>query len=174
MNEIRNAARLVAELESAATAVADDLAAAHRHADSIRGRRAGLLAERDAIAAARRAGGDVDGARLAVIQLDVADLDTVLAEAQAAVVAAQVNADQARTATGAARQQLELVKDRELLSRLGHHATALVQKLAAVMAEIKAAENRLMSRQSWAPPREFANEIRKLDLMADNLPELRR
>src|ERR1700754_1195707 len=75
MNEIQNAARAVAELEAAATTAADELAAANRRADTIRDRRAALLAERDSIATARRAGGDVDGGRLAVIGLDVEGLD---------------------------------------------------------------------------------------------------
>jgi hypothetical protein len=170
---IKAAAYQVAELEAASNAAADELAAAHRHADSIRDRKAALVAERDAIAATRRAGGDADGARLALLGVDIEGLDGILAEATAACAAAQGKADQARTAVNAARQQLELVKDRELLSRLGPHATALAFKLADTMNEIRAAETRLKSRPSWAPPRAFCTEIRKLDLVADGIPGLR-
>ena len=46
--------------------------------------------------------------------------------------------------------------------------------LAETMAEIKAAETQLkQSRPSWAPPKAFANEIRKLDLVADGIPGIR-
>jgi hypothetical protein len=174
MTEIQNVARMVAELEAAATTAANELTATRRHADSIRNRRAMLVAERDSIAAARRAGGYVDGARLAVIGLDIEGLDALLAEATAAIGAVQAKADAASIAADGAREHLDLVKNRDLLARLTPHATALAAKLAETMGAIKAAEAQLkLSRPSWAPPKAFANEIRKLDLVADGIPGIR-
>jgi chromosome segregation ATPase len=174
MNAIENAGHQVALAESAANAAADELAAAHAHADNIRDRRAVLVSERDAIAAVRKAGGDADGARLALLAVDIEALDGLLVEATAAVAAAQTKADEARVAVTAARQQLDLATSRDLLARLAPHATALSAKLAETMAEIRAVEARLkLPRPSWAPPKAFANEIRRLDLQGDGVPGIR-
>jgi hypothetical protein len=175
MNQAINAAaHQLAELEGTAAAANDALAAAHQHADDLRGRRMALTAERDAIAAARRAGQPVDSGRLALIDLDIAGLDDLLSAAMAAVAEAQGRADETRTAAANALEQLELVKSRELLAQLGHHATALAQKLHAAMAEIKDVETRLkLGRISWAPPKDFATDLRRLDLLADGIPGIR-
>jgi chromosome segregation ATPase len=174
MNAIETAGHNVAIAESAEAAAANGLAAAHARADNIRTRRDALVAERDAIAAARKAGGDIDAGRLAVLGLDIAAVEELIADATAAVAAAQTKADETRVAVAAARQQLDLVKDREFLARLAPHATALSAKLAETMAEIHAVEARLkLPRPSWAPPKAFANEIRRLDLQGDGVPGIR-
>jgi chromosome segregation ATPase len=173
-NIISAAAHQVALAESAANAAADDLAAGHSAADNIRTRRDALVAERDAIAVTRKAGNDIDPGRLAVLGLDLAAVEELIADATAAVAAAQTKADETRAAVAAARQQLDLVKDRELLARLAPHATALSAKLAGTMAEIRAVEARLkLPRPSWAPAKAFANEVRKLDLQGDGVPGIR-
>jgi hypothetical protein len=175
MNAIETAGHNVALAESAANTAADQLAAAHHHADGIRGRHNALGAERDAIAAARRAGGDVDGARLAVIQLDLEGLDSLLADASAAVAARQNEADTARAAVAAARQQLDLVKDTELIAKLKPHADKLGELLLATLTEIEAAGKRLQrSRPEWYPTGRLADTLHRLDLLASGIPGARR
>jgi hypothetical protein len=165
-DQIKAAAHQVAELEAAANAAADELAAAHGRGEEIRGRRAALTAERDAIAAARRAGGDADGARLALLGVDIEGLDSLLAEANAAVAVSQAKADHARAAAETARQHLDRVTDTELLAQLRPHADKLCDLLGATIAEIDAAAKRLQkSRPEYCPPAMLAESLYRLHLL---------
>jgi hypothetical protein len=165
MNTIAVAAHTVAELEAVANTAADELAALHRHADGIRDRRAALVAERDSIAALRRAGGEADGARLALLGVDVEGIDGLLADATSAVAAGQVRADKARAEAASAGQHLDRLRDEELIARLKPHADQLGDLLLAAVGEIAAASKRLQHfRPDWCPRKDLADSLNYLHL----------
>lgn len=163
---IKAASYAVAEAEAAANTAAENLAAAHRHADDLRGRRSHLAAERDAIASAHRAGEVVDAGRLAILSLDIADLDALITAASATVEELQGKADAARAAVDARRQALQFHSDLVLLDGLKGHAGVLAEKLYAAITEINAALARLGrgGRYEWFPDPRLALELRRLDL----------
>jgi hypothetical protein len=163
---IKAAAFAVAEAEAAANTAAENLAAAHRRADELRGRQSQLETVRDAIAAERRAGREVDSGRLAVIQLDLEDLETLTTAASNTVAELQAKADAARATVDARRQALQFQGDLVLLDGSKQHATALAEKLLAAINEINATAARLGrgNRPEWAPSPELALLMRRLDL----------
>jgi chromosome segregation ATPase len=165
-DSIQHAARAVAEAEAAANSAADNLAEAHRRADELRGRKSQLGTERDAIAADRRAGGKIDCGRLAVIQLDLEDIDALITAASNSVAELQAKADAARATVDARRQAVQFQGDLVLLDGSKQHATALAEKLLAAINEINATAARLGrgNRPEWAPSPELALLMRRLDL----------
>jgi hypothetical protein len=165
-DSIQHAARAVAEAEAAANTAAENLAAADRRADDLRGRKAALEAERDAIAAAHRAGDSVDAGRLAVLQLDLEEIDALIAAAAAKVAEAQGKADAARATVDGRRHALQFQGDLVLLDGSKGHATVLAEKLLAAINEINATAARLGrgNRPEWAPSPELALLMRRLDL----------
>jgi hypothetical protein len=163
---IKAAAFAVAESEAAANTAAKNLAAAHRRADELRGRKSQLETERDSIAVDRRAGGKIDSGRLAVIQLDLEDIDALITAASNAVAALQAKADAAYAAVDSRRQALQFQGDLVLLEGSKQHATVLAEKLLAAINEINATAARLGrgNRPEWAPSPELALLMRRLDL----------
>lgn len=160
------AADLLKEAEKA-------LAVAKADRDAIGTRIATLENEIVAISAKRRAGnGDdgPDGARLALINLDLGDLRDMKAEADQAVAPHQQNADAARNALAFAQQRLESEKQDELLRRVLGRADQLATQLFATIGEIEGHKKRLAtSRDLWHPSPELANVIRRIDLGARGL-----
>jgi chromosome segregation ATPase len=165
-DSIKATSYALAEAESAANSVAEQLAAAHRHADDLRSRKSQLEAERDSIASDHRAGREVDGGRLAILALDLTDLDALITAASNTVAELQAQADKARAAVDARRQALQFQSDLLLLDGLKGHASALSEKLYAAITEINAALARLGrgGRAEWFPDPRLALEIRRLDL----------
>jgi chromosome segregation ATPase len=165
-DSIQHAARAVAEAEAAANTAAENLAAAHRRADELRGRKFQIETERDSIAADRRAGREIDSGRLAVLQLDLADLETLITAASNTDAELQAKANAARATVGARRQALQFQGDLVLLGGSKQHATALAEKLLAAINEINATAARLGRGNcpEWAPSPELALLMRRLDL----------
>jgi chromosome segregation ATPase len=165
-DSIQHAAHAVAEAEAVANTAAENLAAAHRRADELRGRKSQLETERDAIAAARRAGRDIDSGRLAVLQLDLADVETLITAASNTVGELQAKADADRAMVDARRQALQFQGDLVLLEGSKQQATAIADKLYAAINEINATAARLGrgNRPEWAPSPELALLMRRLDL----------
>jgi hypothetical protein len=166
IENIKAAAFAVAESEAAANTAAENLAAAHRRADDLRGRRSQLVAERDAIAADRRGGREIDSGRLAVLQLDLADIETLITAASNTVAELQAKADAARATVDARREALQFQGNLVLLDGSKQHATVLAEKLLAAINEINATAARLGRGNcpEWAPSPELALLMRRLDL----------
>jgi hypothetical protein len=163
---IKAAAFAVAAAEAAANTAGENLAGAHRRADDLRTRKSALEAERDAIAADRRAGGKIDSGRLAVIQLDIEDLDALITAASNTVAELQAKADAARAMVDSRRQALQFQSDIVLLEGSKQQAAAIAEKLLAAINEINATAARLGrgNRPEWAPSPALALEMRRLDL----------
>jgi hypothetical protein len=165
-DRITHAAKVLAEAQAKADGAAEEVATEHRRADDLRERRTVLVAERDSIAAARRCGHQIDASRLSVIDLDLADLDPLIATAIGVVAAAQSRADSARSTADVHRQALQHERDVVLLDGSTQHAIALGQKLLAAIDEIAAAAKRLgrSGTPEFLPDPRLALEIRRLDL----------
>lgn len=131
--EINIAARAVVLADEQVARLAEPLAAARVALDRVRSRIESLHAARQQIVQRRAAGVEEadDGARLALIQADSEGLAELLAEADAAVTAAEGPAQEAVSAASTARNQLA----RQELLETDRAITDHAQKLETLLIE---------------------------------------
>ncbi len=138
----------------------------------VSGRISALETKRSAILAARR-GGDTDdataGARLVLIDQDVADLKVLLSDAEATVTPLQTAVQNARQRVSAAEQALATETENEVLKQLIVRADTLGDLLFEAATEIEAHKRRLgTTRPLWTPRKPIADIVHRLDLQRIN------
>jgi hypothetical protein len=140
---------------------------ATEHRAVAQGRIDALEAERAAITAARQRGDRNDalqGPRLALIAADLDGLGELLRQADEATNSASRVSAEASASLKAAQQQLDFARDVEGLAIAEAHAGKLATALAATLVEMAAISTRTGRSLNWAPTRELANTIRRIDL----------
>jgi hypothetical protein len=171
MNTIVNAA-----IDARATALADaslalddanaTLSAAAAGRDVTSQRIAALEADRASILAARRSGhydDEAHGGRLAIITVDLDDLRTILAEADAQMNPLRDTADKARHRVAAAEQALATEREDEILRLTIERANQLSALLLQAVKDIEAHKPRkVTSRNLWSPDQALAAAINQL------------
>ncbi|MBU8545787.1 MULTISPECIES: hypothetical protein [Roseomonadaceae] len=169
---ITAAAQRVATTEAVASAAAARRVETAQAADRLRHRLSALTVERAAIVT-RRAGGERlpdDGATLALIEADRDGLRDMLAEAEAASTEAKQRAEAADATASAARDQLALAENEEMLRRLVAHATEMDRVLLETMKQLRDLGAKLgISRPMWAPSMDLGVELRRLLAAAGRL-----
>jgi hypothetical protein len=144
------------------------LAVAVATRNAVSGRISALETERSALLVARR-GGDTDdatqGARLVLIDADVADLKVLLSNAEATVAPLQITAQNARQRVSGAEASLVTETENEVLKQLIVRADALADLLFDAATEIEDHKPRIAtSRNLWTPQKKTADLIHRLAL----------
>ncbi len=155
----------VAAAEAVQAAAEVALIAAKEDAGPIQQRLADIGAKRAEIAA-RRAAGDkreTDAGDLAVLDLDAAELQKLVAVADAVVVARHAERTQAAAALATARDALARAEAAAQLGALVDHAVKLEGLFDRTLAAIGTLEQRLghVGRPSWVPSRGFYDAMRR-------------
>jgi UDP-N-acetylmuramyl pentapeptide synthase len=165
----------IAEARSIAGAKAAALVSATSDRDQILGRVRALESERSTIASARTAGTSKpeDGARLALLALDLEALRALIPAADAAVETARAANHPAAQAVVAAEVALEREVDRETLRRLVEHAAAVDGALVKTVTAIAELSRKFgLGRPCWVPSPELAIALHRLDLNRVNIGPL--
>lgn len=157
-SEIAGAAHSVATAQQQLETASAKLASASDEYERVEQRIVALNVSRDGIIS-RRVGGDQrsgDAAELALVDADRQALAPILAEAQAAMNAARGPVQQAKRAVDLAKQNLQIVEDRQAMAKLLDHATQLGDLLFETIKRIDDLHPRVGGgRLPWAPSREL-------------------